>query len=150
MFCVWKINRLCWGITPGTHEEISSSYQNRIARTQTSKHLLSTSKAEGLEGRRSHKKLLMQVSVSRWWKQKQASSQEMGGFGGKGKQKHFLSPSAQCLPELAPSSPGPLHHLSIKFIQKLFNFAPSLIHRGRWSTTTFSYPVNSRGKRDCN
>lgn len=84
MFCVWKINHVCWGTTPSSHEEISRSCENRIAQTQTSRNLLGMSTAEP-QGRQSYEKLWMQVSVNRW----KQTSQEMDCFMGKGKQKHF-------------------------------------------------------------
>lgn len=147
MFCVWKINHLCWGVTAGTHEEISSSCENRIAQTQTSKDLLVTSTAEGL-GR---KAILREAVDAGLCQQMEASL--LSGDGllcRERKAKAFLSPSAHSLPELAPSSPGPFHHPSIKLFHKLFNFAPSLIHGGRQSMTTFSYAVSSSVKILCN
>lgn len=84
MFCVWKINHLCWEITPSTCEEISRCCENRRAQTQTSRDLLGVSTAEP-QGRQSCEKFWMQVSVNSW----KQTSQEMYCFMGKGKQKHF-------------------------------------------------------------
>lgn len=119
LFCVWKINHFCWGITPSTHKEISSSCENRTAQTQISKDLLGTNAAEGLRGRRSHEKWSLQTSVSRW---KQASSRNMRCSAGKGKQKAFLSVLFSSLSSWTSTiASGPFHCPSVKFLYKLFN-----------------------------
>lgn len=128
MFCVWKINHLCWGITPSTCEEISRSCENRIAQAQPSRDLLGMSTAQP-QGRPSYEKLWMQVSVNGW----KQTSQEMDCFVGKGKKKRFC-------PLLLIAFLNELCHflgLSIALLLSLSTNclnAPSLIHRSTLTT----------------
>lgn len=147
MFHVWKINHLCWGITPGTHNEVSSSCENRRAQTQTSKDLLGTSTAEVLQGRWSHEKLLVQVSVSRW---KQVSSPEMDCFEGKGKQNNFCSLQLIAFLNEHCHFLGPSIALLVRLSTNcliLLLFCSTEAGDLWLLSVTFSCPVNSSSKR---